>query len=255
VNRTRIVFFTVLFVFLAVLAVSLGARLVSNGSLIQLFIAATIFSAGVVTLDLLGILGHEVGGDGGDGLEFGGAHDGLDGGAGDLAGHDMDLNGGDAAGLDHGGDIAHEGGTAHDGDHGHDGQDSPVLSVLTYLRLLVYFSLGFGPTGWVGMATGRSALLSLLLASAMGVLALALAQVFFRFQRSDTDSSLRPDDLLMAQATVIVPLSHETMGKVRVQVGMSVTEQYALAARPGVQFMKGDVVQISRVSDECVYVI
>jgi hypothetical protein len=246
-NRTRVVFFAVLFVFLAIVAASLGLRLISDGSIVQLFIACTIFSVGVVTLDFLGILGHGDAGDAGDGLDLGGGHDSFDAGGYDLAesgGHGEDLDAGDAS---------YDG--SHDGDHGHDIHGSPVLSMLTYLRLLVYFSLGFGPTGWVGMATGRSALTSLLLASAMGVLSLGAAQAFFRYQRSDTDSSLRSQDLLLTQATVIIPLSHSTMGKVRVQVGMNVTEQYALAAYPDKEFRKGDVVQISRVTEECVYVV
>jgi membrane protein implicated in regulation of membrane protease activity len=235
-NRTRIVFFSVLLVFLAIVAVSLGTRLISEGSAMQLFVACTVFAVGVVTLDFLGILGHEGDGDGGDGLDMGEVH----------AGDDLAMDGHDIH------DAGHDGG--HDSDHGHHGH-SPVLSVLTYLRLLVYFSLGFGPTGWVGMATGRSALVSLVLASAMGVLALMVAQAFFRFQRSDTDSSLGRDDLLMAEATVLVPLTSEAMGKVRVQVGMSVTEQYALAAQPGARFAKGERVQITRVTDECVFVL
>ena len=87
-----------------------------------------------------------------------------------------------------------------------------------------------------------------------GVLATVAAQAFFRFQRSTTDSSIGRDELRFKEAVVIVPLSEQTMGKVRVQVGMTVTEQYALAAHPGAAFGRGDTVRILSVSEECVYV-
>lgn len=44
------------------------------------------------------------------------------------------------------------------------------------------------------------------------------------------------------------------MGKVRIQIGMNVTEQYALAQNELAEFNKGDNVYIMRVTDECVYV-
>ena len=40
----------------------------------------------------------------------------------------------------------------------------------------------------------------------------------------------------------------------RILVGPVVTEQYALAAHPGAAFKSGDLVMISSVTDECVYV-
>lgn len=126
--------------------------------------------------------------------------------------------------------------------------------MLTYLRLLVYFCLGFGPTGWVGMATGRSPLLSLGLAIPVGLAAVFLAQAFFRFQRRDTDSQIGREELLTAEATVVVPLDHDTMGKVRIKSGLNVTDRFALAEEPGKQFAKGEPVRIVRVTDECVYV-
>ena len=131
---------------------------------------------------------------------------------------------------------------------------NPLLSIMAYLRLMVYFCLGFGPTGWVGIMSGRSAIASLLLAIPVGILALFLAQAFFRFQRSDTDSSLTRRDLLMSEATVTIPLTHDMMGRVRVQVGMSVMEQYALALNDEKTFEKGDTVRIVKIDEECVYV-
>jgi membrane protein implicated in regulation of membrane protease activity len=190
----------------------------------------------VVLLDFLGIFGDsDSEGDSGD------AHADLDGGM-DFDGGHGDLDGGD--GGDHAGDA-----TA-----GQLGSGHTVLSVLSYLRLFVYFCLGFGPTGWASLASGRSVGSSLLLATGVGVVAVFIAQAFFRFQRSSTDSSVGGDDLLAQRATVTIPLSHSDMGRVRVQLGMSVAEPYALAAREGENFVKGDTVRIVKVADDCVYV-
>jgi hypothetical protein len=251
-TRTRITFFIILGVALTIVAFSLALQLVTSALLVQFYIAATIFSVGVVALDFLGILGGEAEDGAGDGDA-----DGFDGADSDLAADAVDA---DAHGVDiedtdfDAGDTSH----GHTMGHLHDidkVRGSRVLNVLAYLRLTVYFSLGFGPTGWVALASGRSPLVSLGLGIIVGVIALFLASAFFRLQRSDTDSSLQPHELLRAPAVVTIPLSHETMGRVRVQLGMNVTERYALAAEPGHEYKRGDTVQITRVTDECVYVI
>jgi membrane protein implicated in regulation of membrane protease activity len=246
-TKTRLVFFAILAVMLLILAVSLSMQVMDSGALQQLFIGATIFSVGVVLLDFLGIFGDsDSEGDSGDahadldgGMDFDGGHGEMDAG-GDLDGGDLDS--GD--GGDHAGDA-----TA-----GQLGSGHTVLSVLSYLRLFVYFCLGFGPTGWASLASGRSVGSSLLLATGVGVVAVFIAQAFFRFQRSSTDSSVGGDDLLAQRATVTIPLSHSDMGRVRVQLGMSVAEPYALAAREGESYAKGDTVRIVKVADDCVYV-
>ncbi len=203
-------------------------------SLQSIYIGCTVFSVGVTLMDFLGILGH---------------HDDHDGGDMDDAGHfDGDTDHGDQADS-----------TDHEATSDADTVETPhggvaILSVLSYLRSLVYFSLGFGPTGWVAISTGRTTVMSLVWALPAGLVALVLARAFFRFQRSDTDSSLRMEDLLFQRATVTVPISHDKMGKVRVQIGMNVTEQYALATAPNTQFERGDIVWITDVTEECVHV-
>ncbi len=204
------------------------------------YIGCTLFSVTITLLDFLGFLGGSEDSDGGGG-DTGGdtADDGADSGS---TRFDTDLPGDEAlAGKASHESVPHTGKVA-------------VLSVLAYLRSLVYFCLGFGPTGWVAIAMGNSAVQSLIWAAPAGVAAFALAHAFFRFQRTDTDSSLHSEELFFQQATVIVPLTHDTMGKVRVQVGMSVTEQYALAAKPNARFEKGETVRVANVTDECVYV-
>lgn len=204
------------------------------------YIGCTLFSVTITVLDFLGFLGGSQDSDGG----------------GD-AGGDTPDDGGDPGSTrfdtDLPGDEAYAGKTPPESVP-RDTSKVAVLSVLAYLRSLVYFCLGFGPTGWVAIAMGNSAVQSLIWAAPAGVAAFVLAHAFFRFQRTDTDSSLHSEELFFQQATVIVPLTHDTMGKVRVKVGMNVTEQYALAAKPDTRFEKGDTVRVANVTDECVYV-
>jgi membrane protein implicated in regulation of membrane protease activity len=259
-SRTRIVFFAILAVCLAVIAASLALQAISERMLLQLFVGAAIFGVGVVALDFLGILGghHDTAGHDFAAGDASAGHFDV-GHVGDHGGHVTD-SGADAGGHGHAGDHTADHAPSHHPDATHPangrGQASavPILSALTYLRLLVYFCLGFGPAGWAGVATGQGPLLSLAIATPVGLAALFLAQAFFRFQRRDTDSQLTSGDLLGAIATVIVPLDAATMGKVRIQVGLSVTDQYALAADPEVRFATGDPGRVVKVTDECVYI-
>jgi membrane protein implicated in regulation of membrane protease activity len=236
---------------MAIVALSVVLRLVSDRAVMQLFVAASVFGGGVVALDFLGILGGHHG-DGG--------HDDI----GDMAAHVPDAgvhdSGGHEAGdghLDHAHDAGHDDSAGHHeaATHtaGHGGAVM-VLSVLTFLRTVVYFSLGFGPAGWAGMAAGWGPLRSLALAVPFGIVALALALAFFRFQGRDTGAYSGPADLSQELATVIVPLDDKTMGKVRVKAGMNVSDLYALSAEPGLAFQKGERVRIIRVRRDCVLV-
>ena len=207
------------------------------------YIGCTLFSVSVTVLDFLGFLSgsQDSGGDTSDVPDAGGVQ-GTEFEDGSMN-FDSDLPP----------DEAHTGRTAP-ADITHPTGRVAVLSVLSYLRSIVYFCLGFGPTGWAAIAMGNSAAKSLIWAVPAGMAAFVLARAFFRFQRTDTDSSLQSEELYFQRATVIVPLTHDTMGKVRVRVGMNVTEQYALAAEPNTQFEKGDTVWVTNVTPECVYV-
>jgi membrane protein implicated in regulation of membrane protease activity len=245
-SRTRTIFFIILAIYLLIVIAALALNIVSPDLVRQLFIASTVFSVGVVILDFFGVLGgHHSGDTAGDVTtgHFGGDHSAAD--MAGTAGHDAAHADGGHASVNHAGSAHPQAGQQGAG---------PILSVLSYLRLFVYFCLGFGPMGLVAMATGRSAFASLLLAIPVGVAAVFLAQAFFRFQRQDTDSQLASADLVGQAGTVIIPLDDQTMGKVRILVGPVVTEQYALAAHPGATFKAGDRVVIASVTDECVYV-
>jgi hypothetical protein len=147
---------------------------------------------------------------------------------------------------DHVGDTAAD----HNGDdHGH----GPLI-LLRYLRMAVYFALGFGPLGLVAMTTGTGILGSLAWAVPGGIVTAGLARAFLRWQQRDVDSSVQDHELLAERALVLVPLSHRNMGRIRVRVGQSVVERYALAEDEGESFRTAEVVEVVRVTDECVYV-
>ena len=263
-NRARLTFFIVLAVVLGIVSISAALQLIVAAALLPVFIATTVFSLGVVSLDFLGILGGDDSGDV-DGLDLDSGD--FDGGFDSIEGADFDAigDGGDGSfDLDsfdgEGGVDVFDGDGDVDGDvdgstevTGYDG-GTMVLSMLLWLRMAVYFCLGFGPTGLASVVGGSSALVALLTAMPVGVASLLLAQWFFRFQRSNTDSSLRAVDMIQAPATVTIPLTHRTMGRVRVDAGMNVTEQYALAEFEDGDFRKGDAVRVVRVTDEAVYV-
>ena len=176
-----------------------------------LYVAATIFGVGIITVDMLGLIGD--------------------------AGPDSD-------------------GDGQDGDHGSElrGSGDSLLSFLRYVRTAVYFSVGFGPLGLAAGVFGSGAVASLLWATGGGIGIVAIARAFFRFQQRDVDSTLSDDELLFETARVTVPIAGGSMGKVRIRIGQVVAERYALAESTDEAFRGRDLVQIVRVTDECVYV-
>ena len=186
--------------------------------LIGLYWFAALLGVGVVVIDMLGLLGDD--GDGGDAGDAGDAADG------------------DGEGADDSG-----------------GGVSAVLSILRFMRVFIYFCVGFGPFGLAAYAFGSSSLVSLLWALGAGAASAFLARLFFRFQRSDLDSSLQEEELLFEKATVIVPIpAGGGMGKVRVRVGQLVAERYAVSENSEESFGLDDIVSVARVTDDCVYV-
>jgi hypothetical protein len=191
------------------------------------YIFTAIFGVGVTVVDLLGLLG-------------GGGH-------GDHS-HDSDHSSADnSVDCQPGEHLAH-----HSDQGGH--SNIPLLSILRYLRMIVYFSLGFGPLGLMAEATGAGLIGSLVWALSGGILVALIGRAFFRFQQRDIDSSVRVEDLFLGNARVIVPIRDGNMGKVRVYIGQSVAERYALAEDAGDSFPTDAEVQIVRVTDDCVYV-
>lgn len=194
------------------------------GWLHGLYLFTTVFGVGVTAIDLLGIFGE----------------------------HHQDSHSGDGGSGESGHPQA-----AHDhepGDMHGDGVGSSLLLLLRYLRMAVYFSLGFGPLGLVATATGAGLLGSLAWAIPGGLVAALLAHAFLRWQQHDVDSSVQDYELLAERAVVLVPLSHTSMGRVRLTIGQSMVERYALAEQVDETFRTGEEVEIVRVTEDCVYV-
>lgn len=202
-----------------------------NSYLHLFYLFATVFGVGVMLLDLLGVFTHSFhfGADSNSQLAEDSSH--------------LDNN------ADHQTNLEHTHTTHHDS-HPH----IPLLSVLRYVRMFVYFCAGFGPMGLLAEFTGSSLFGALAWAMLGGVASTSLGLFFFRLQQKDLDSSVRTEDLFLGKAEVIVPISNGNMGKVRVITGQSVAERYALAENPTDSFSMDTAVDIVRVTDECVYV-
>ncbi|MEE8440553.1 MAG: hypothetical protein V3S41_02435, partial [Spirochaetia bacterium] len=128
------------------------------GWLLSLFIAATVFGVGVTALDLIGLIGDQ-----------------------DSEGDD-DVDGTDADEGDAG--EVQSSVAGHDRRHGR----NPVLRILSALRNLVYFALGFGPTGWFALETGESVTASLMWGGGVGLVVVAGARILRRVLRSELSS-------------------------------------------------------------------
>lgn len=189
-----------------------------------------ILGVGVTVVDLLGLIGS--GGQADGGADGSGAEAGGEGSGGQASGSQ-------AAGEDAGGAS---------------GGGAPVLSFLRYVRTAIYFCLGFGPFGIASTAFGSGAAGSLIWALAGGSAVAVLARLFFRLQRTELDSSIEEEELLFEEATVIAPIAGGGMGKVRIRLGQSVAERYALAENPEERFAVDARVQVAQVTDRCVYV-
>ncbi len=266
-------FYIFIALILAVIAWSLSAQLIDSAVLMQIYIAAAILSVGVIVIDMLGLLGEHQGDEGsgsddlysGDsddgGLDIGDHADGIfddgvfDDGSIDHASFDhahMDLD--SIRGDDAIGSLDPDDTTVHVSDDDNPMGYGPVLEAIRYLRMFVYFCLGFGLLGLAFLVTGRSAQSSLIFASLAGIGTVMLARVFYRFQPHDTGEELSDDDLLLEQATVLFPLSDKTMGKIRVSMGMEVREVYARSAHDGEKYGRGAVVRIIRIENGCALV-
>ncbi|MBT7097705.1 hypothetical protein HN937_10055 [Candidatus Poribacteria bacterium] len=184
------------------------------------YIFAAVFGVGVTLVDMLGLLGADDG-------------DGAGGDDGDAA---VDADGAE--------DGEGDGGQVH----------APLLSMFRYLRMLVYFCLGFGPFGLVAGQTSAGTVGTAMWAVGGGLVTAVMARAFFRFQNKVVDSSLDDDEMLFERAAVTVPISDTAMGRIRVTIGQSVAERFALAADPNTFYATDDIVRIVSVSDDCVYV-
>jgi membrane protein implicated in regulation of membrane protease activity len=207
-------------------------------NLMSLYIAAAIFGAGVLLIDLFGVFAS-IGEDGdGDG-DHGGNDSTEDGGEGDAD------NGADAHGGESDGSVIM---------HSKKSSKFKIIKMIGWLRSLVYFSLGFGAVGWFAVATDKSLLASLLWSVPSGIVFALVAKLVKKLQRQELDSQFKSYELLLSVAEVIVPIPKGQIGKVRIEMEGINVERYAKAQNQEDTFAKGENVRVVEVSEDFLYV-
>ena len=229
-------------------------------TLLSLYIACTIFGAGVTLIDMFGVFsdlfqegddgsddGDDASGDEGDGSGDEGDASGDEGGDNGEGDADGDDEGAEEAGEDYGvkGSII---------SHENSRKRHFLLRILSVARSSVHFSLGFGPVGWFALATGRSTASSLAWSVPVGIVAAIGGRLLRQIQRSELDSQLKTEDLIMERGEVLVSIGQGQMGKVRIHLEGTYAERFARAKNSEETFRVGTKIRVVDVSDECVYV-
>ena len=227
----------------------------------SLYIAASIFGVGVTVADLVGAFSSltEGGSDDGDGQ---GDADGDGASIGDEFDVDVSAEAGADSGAGEGaGDGEGEGSGETDGDGhpsvlAHDLRRGPgvALRLMTALRSIVYFAVGFGPVGWFATTQYARPIASLAWSVPVGIGVMVSARILRRLFRKDLSSDIKPTDLLMETGTVTVSIGAGAMGKARVIVGGVYVDRFARAHDPGEEIGVGARIRVVDVTDECVFV-
>jgi len=208
-------------------------------SLFILYSALAVFGVGVTVIDLFGVFEHA----GGSGHPDDSGHD-------DGAGHD------DGGGHDDGHELA-----THDPVHHHgsyiasaDSATRFVARTIGALRMVVYFSLGAGPTGLFAVLTGVAPGESLAWSAGAGVSIAILARALRSFIRKDLDSSIAPEEFIMDEATMTVSIIPGAMGKAAVRRYGTEHELFVRAKDIQTAFIKGEKVRIVDFDDDCYWI-
>ena len=215
---------------------------------LTLYVAATVFGAGVTLIDMLGMLGDHSS-DHGDGHDTAadetGGMDGHDSGGDDHAGgnHDDSL-------VDHSGDTGRSSLVLHDQRE----RGNVVFGIIQAARNLVYFSLGFGPVGLYAVLTGLGTAGSLIWSVPFGAVTLVGTRALRRLLSKKLDSQLQDAELLMEKGIVLVTIGENQMGKVRLTIGGTYADRFARAKDPTSILPVGTGIRVVDVTDECVIV-
>jgi membrane protein implicated in regulation of membrane protease activity len=188
--------------------------------LISLYIGATIFGAGVTLLDILGFLGEKS--DEGE-IE---------------------------AEVETGEESESESLLSPDTQK----RKNVLLRFFSFIRNGVYFSLGFGPIGWLAVQQGLSPFKSLIWSVPAGLVIMLAVRILKSFMKQELDSQIRDEDLLMEKGKVIVTIGMGEMGKVRIEVNGTYVDRYARCSDPEEIIPVGEPVRVAEITRECVYV-
>lgn len=129
-------------------------------------------------------------------------------------------------------DAGGDAGAHHDHEaHAHAGAVGGFLSTFASLRFWTFFFAFGGGTGLALTATGLSPAVTAIAAATMGAVSGGFAAWTFRFLwRNPLTSSLSSEDWIGRTGRVIVPLSGERPGKIRIELDQEVKDLVALAA-------------------------
>jgi membrane protein implicated in regulation of membrane protease activity len=137
---------------------------------------------------------------------------------------------------------------AHAGPQDHSVGDFWLLFLS--LRFWVFFLTFFGLTGLALELAGASTWFAFLLALPTGLgLGLGAAAVFRRLREQNVSSTIMPEDMLGAEARVMLPVGGGTLGKVRLQLRGMIVDRVAFTEGEGV-IARGDRVLVIAVRGE-----
>lgn len=218
-----------------------------------LYITLTILGVGITLMDLLGIFSSHDDGDFDSDAGFhddgGDAHGDIDSGG----GHHVDVDSGaDGHSADsHDGDDSSDSGKVISPNQEHHG--SWVLRIYSLLRMIIYFSMGFGPMGWMALNQYGSSIRSLLWSVPSGIIVLIGVKILRKIMKKELDSEIKDEELLMENGKVIVSIPAKQIGKVRVFYNGTQQDRYARGENDQAVAVGAPVVVIE-VNEECIIV-
>ena len=232
----------------------------------SLYVGATIFGVGVTLADLIGAFSNLTEGGESDSGEADGELDDVDVddvGDGDDGDADFDEGGGD----DTEGDALDEADAGAEGTASSSSTTTPsviahdvrrrkstLLRLLTVLRSLVYFALGFGPVGWFATTQYARPEATLAWSLPVGFAIMILARGLRKLFRKDLSSDVHMTDLLMEKGHVTVSIGKGLMGKARITIGGVYVERFARAKDDETEIRVGTPIRVIDANDECVFV-
>ena len=185
--------------------------------LFTIYITLAVFGVGVTIIDFLGVLD-----------QFGGSDD---------ADGDGQIEAGTARAQ--GSNLITEKKQSKELAHREKPGIRAITKIMTAIRSVVYFSLGFGPTGLFAHFSGLSRASGLIWACAVGAAMMVLGRLLKRFVKKDLDSSIKSDELLQEKGILLLPLESGAISKASVRQFGREMEVYVRCMNKELKLPKG----------------
>lgn len=193
--------------------------------LFVLFLSLTIFGAGATIVDFIGVFNNNS--------------------------DDSDAGDSDVSVIKTGSDLIN-----NDKQSKNDKAGFKIISkIMSLLRSVIYFSLGFGPTGLFAFFTGMSKTSGLIWAFSVGTAIMILAHFLKRFVRKDLDSSIKTDELLQEKGVLLLPLEGNEISKAIVRQYGRELEIFVRSRDKNINLPKGKEVIIDEYDDDIYWII